>query len=356
MFGSLFKKKKGLVGLDIGSYAIKLVELEEAKAGYRLKALGIVNVSPEFMDEGGLKDPGAIAEAIKNLMASYKITEKNVSTSISGFSVIIKKIDLPVMEEAELEENILVEAEQFIPYNVEDVNIAFQILTSPEEKSTHERMDVILVAAKKDIVEDYIAMLKSAGLGLMVMDVDFFALQNAFELNYEAPEEEGCIALVDIGASKMNINVVKNGIPMFTRDASIGGLQITKDIQEKFKLSYEDAEKVKLGNLGDIDPKELEDIFIAATNGWSTEVKRAIDFFYATYQEEVIHKMLISGGSARLPGLDKLLSKDTGLPVEILDPLKKVEIDSKTFDPDYIRYVAPQLTIAVGLALRTMEE
>jgi type IV pilus assembly protein PilM len=154
----------------------------------------------------------------------------------------------------------------------------------------------------------------------------------------------------------MNINVVKEGVPMFTRDASIGGSQITKDIQERYELSFEEAEKVKFGEFGKADPKELEDIFVTAANSWSTEVKRAIDFFYATYQEEVIHKMLISGGSARLPGLDKLLSKDTGLPVEILDPLKKIDIDSKTFDPDYIQYVAPQMSIAVGLALRTMEE
>jgi len=179
------------------------------------------------------------------------------------------------MSEEELTENIQLEAEQYIPFNVEDVNIDFQILGTSEDKA--DRMEVMLVAAKKEVIDDYASLIKKAGLSPHVVDVDFFALENAFEANYDATESGG-VAMVDIGASKMNINVLKNGVSMFNRDASIGGYQITEDIRQRFGLGFEDAEKVKLGLASDKVPlQDLEAIFVSAATNWSTEVKRAID-------------------------------------------------------------------------------
>ncbi len=346
----MFGKKTSLIGLDIGSHAVKIVHLLESRGTYRLKDLGMSLLPPSCIVEGAIKDQEAVQAAIKKLVGNLKIKVKGVATSIAGWSVIIKKVDLPQMTEDELGENIQVEAEQYIPFNVEDVNIDFQILGSSSEKM--DRMEVMLVAAKKEVIDDYTNLIKKSGLSPQVVDVDFFALENAFEANYDVTESGG-VALVDIGATKMNINVLKNGVSMFNRDASIGGYQITDDIQQRFGLEYEEAEKVKLGLSSEKVPvQDLEAIFVSAATGWSTEVKRAIDFFYATYPEETIGQVLLSGGSSRLPGLDALFSKDTNIPVAYFNPLAKIEADSKVFDQQYLDYIAPQAAVAVGLALR----
>ena len=346
----MFGKRDALLGLDIGSHAVKLVHLASAKGTYRLKHLGICRLPPNVIVEGAIKDSAAVQDAIKTLTANLKTKVKGVATSISGYSVIIKKIELPQMTPEELTENIQVEAEQYIPFNVEDVNIDFQILGSSLEKG--DRMEVMLVAAKKEVIEDYSGILRKAGLAPEVIDVDFFALENAFEVNYVAGESGG-VALVDIGANKMNINVLKNGVSMFNRDASVGGHQITQDIQDRFGLDYEEAEKIKLGVPSPKVPvQDLEAIFVAAATTWATEVKRAIDFFYATYPDEMINQILLSGGSSRLPGLDALLHKDTNIPTALFNPLARIELDEKIFDREYVDYIAPQMAVAVGLALR----
>ena len=346
----MFGKKDALLGLDIGSHAVKLVHLASSKGTYRLKHLGICRLPPNVIVEGAIKDAAAVQDAIKSLAANLKTKVKGVATSISGYSVIIKKIELPQMTPEELTENIQVEAEQYIPFNVEDVNIDFQILGSSPEKG--DRMEVMLVAAKKEVIEDYSGILRKSGLAPEVIDVDFFALENAFEVNYAAGESGG-VALVDIGANKMNINVLKNGVSMFNRDASVGGHQITQDIQDRFGLDYEEAEKIKLGTPSPKVPvQDLEAIFVAAATTWSTEVKRAIDFFYATYPDEMINQILLSGGSSRLPGLDALLHKDTNIPTALFNPLARIDWDEKIFDREYVDYIAPQMAVAVGLALR----
>ena len=346
----MFGKRTSLIGLDIGSHAVKIVHLLESKGTYKLKQLGVSQLPPNVIVEGAIKEEGAIRDAIKKLTTNLKVKTKSVATSIAGWSVIIKKVDLPQMTEEELGENIKTEAEQYIPFNVEDVNIDFQILGSSADKA--DRMEVMLVAAKKEVIDDYVELLKKSGLSPQVIDVDFFALENAFEANYPATESGG-VALVDIGASKMNINVLKNGVSMFNRDASIGGNQITEDIQQRFGLEHDEAEKVKLGLSSDQVPvQDLEAIFVSAATGWSTEVKRAIDFFYATYPDETIGQILLSGGSSRLPGLDALFNKDTNIPVAHFNPLANVEADPKLFDQSYLDYIAPQMAVAVGLALR----
>jgi type IV pilus assembly protein PilM len=357
-------KKNQLVGLDIGSHAIKLVEIEDTKKGRILKNFGIIGLPQDAIVEGAIKEMEIVSSAIKTLYKNMKIKNKNVVTSISGYSVIVKKISIQKRGEAELDASIQDEAEQYIPFDINDVNLDYEILTPPGEEEAEKKgegdkgdkglMDVMLVAAKKDIVEDYVSLLHLTGLSPAILDVDAFALQNAFELSAE--NISGCYALVNVGAEELGINAIKNGVSIFTRDSSYGGYQINEAIMSKFDVSYEDAEKIKLGGTK-IDHKDkgaLEEIFTSVISGWVNEIKRALDFLATTYPDESIEKIVISGGSCRFPGFQKYLELETEIPVIELNPFGNLQVNDKMFDPKYLTYMAPQAAIAVGLALRSI--
>ncbi len=354
-------KKNQLVGLDIGSHTIKLVEIDHTKKGMILKNFGVIGLPPDAIVEGAIKEMEIVASAIKNLYKNLKVKNKNVATSISGYSVIVKKIEVSGKEDTELEKSIQDEAEQYIPFDINDVNLDYDILTpssasneeEEEEKASSTRKEIMLVAAKKDIVEDYDGLLQLAGLNPAVLDVDAFALQNAFEIS--AGGIEGCYALVNIGAEELGINAVKDGISMFTRDSSYGGGQITEAIMNELKVEYEEAEKIKLGGVKvEKEKAVLEEIFTSVVSSWVQEIKRALDFLATTYPDENIEKVLVSGGSCRIPGFQKYLEMETGIPVEELNPFANLIINEKIFDPQYLSYMAPQAAVAVGLALRSI--
>jgi len=357
-------KKNQLVGLDIGSHAIKLVEIEDTKKGRILKNFGIIGLPQDAIVEGAIKEMEIVSSAIKTLYKNLKIKNKNVVTSISGYSVIVKKISIQKRGEAELDASIQDEAEQYIPFDINDVNLDYEILSPPDEEGAEKKaegdkadrglMDVMLVAAKKDIVEDYVSLLHLTGLSPAILDVDAFALQNAFELSSE--KISGCYALVNVGAEELGINAIKNGVSIFTRDSSYGGYQINEAIMSKFDVSYEEAEKIKLGGTK-IDHKDkgaLEEIFTSVISGWVNEIKRALDFLATTYPDETIEKIVISGGSCRFPGFQKYLELETEIPVIELNPFGNLQVNDKAFDPKYLTYMAPQAAIAVGLALRSI--
>jgi type IV pilus assembly protein PilM len=357
-------KKNQLVGLDIGSHAIKLVEIEDTKKGRILKNFGIIGLPQDAIVEGAIKEMEIVSSAIKTLYKNLKIKNKNVVTSISGYSVIVKKISIQKRGEAELDASIQDEAEQYIPFDINDVNLDYEILTLPGEEEDAKKgeadkgekglMDVMLVAAKKDIVEDYVSLLHLTGLSPVILDVDAFALQNAFELSAE--NISGCYALVNVGAEELGINAIKNGVSIFTRDSSYGGYQINEAIMSKFDVSYEEAEKIKLGGTK-IDHKDkgaLEEVFTSVISGWVNEIKRALDFLATTYPDETIEKIVISGGSCRFPGFQKYLELETEIPVIELNPFGNLQVNDKLFDPKYLTYMAPQAAIAVGLALRSI--
>jgi type IV pilus assembly protein PilM len=357
-------KKNQLVGLDIGSHAIKLVEIEDSKKGKILKNFGIIGLPQDAIVEGAIKEMEIVSSAIKTLYKNLKIKNKSVVTSISGYSVIVKKIGIQKRGEAELDASIQDEAEQYIPFDINDVNLDYEILTPPGEELAEKRgeadkadkalMDVMLVAAKKDIVEDYVSLLHLTGLTPAILDVDAFALQNAFELSAESIS--GCYALVNVGAEELGINAIKNGISIFTRDSSYGGYQINEAIMSKFDVSYEEAEKIKLGGtkIDHKDKGEVEEIFTSVISGWVNEIKRALDFLATTYPDETIEKIVISGGSCRFPGFQKYLEMETEIPVVELNPFSNLQVNDKMFDPKYLTYMAPQAAIAVGLALRSI--
>jgi len=354
-------KKNQLIGLDIGSHSVKLAEIEDTKKGKVLRNFGIIGLPQDAIVEGAIKEMEIVSSAIKTLCKQLKVKNKNVVTSISGYSVIVKKISVQKRGEAELEATIQDEAEQYIPFDINDVNLDYEILspgagkegegTAKEDKGF---MDVMLVAAKKDIVEDYVSLLHLTGLNPAILDVDAFAVQNSFELG--AKEVSGCYAIVNIGAEELGINAIKNGVSIFTRDSSYGGYQINEAIMSKFGVSYEEAEKIKLGGTK-TESKEkgiLEDIFTSVVTGWVNEIKRALDFLTTTYPDESIEKIYVSGGSCRVPGLKKYLEIETEIPVEEMNPFVNLQINDKVFDPKYLSYMAPQAAVAVGLALRSI--
>ncbi len=355
-------KKNQLVGLDIGSNSIKLVEIDSSKKGMVLKNFGVIGLPKDAIVEGAVKEMEVVASAIKTLYKNLNIKNKNVATSISGFSVIVKKISITKRKESELDSSIHEEAEQYIPFDISDVNLDYEILTHPEpgEKGSEEDnsqssdlMDVMLVAAKKDVVEDYESLIQLAGLNPVVMDVDAFALQNAFENS--TGKKSGCYAIINVGSEELGINAIKDGISMFTRDSSYGGSQITDAISSKFNVSYEEAEKIKLGGTKvEKEIKALQEIFTTMVSGWVQEIKRALDFLSSTYPDEAIEKIMISGGAYRIPGFLNYLEIETCIPVEELNPFSSLQINEKIFDPRYLSYMAPQAGVAVGLALRSV--
>ena len=345
---ALFKSKE-VVGVDIGTHSIKVVELAWSGKSVQLQSLGVVPVPPQAIVDGAILDKGAIVESLQGLLREHKIKRRQAAIGLSGHSVIVKKISLPEMSDTELEESIHWEAEQYIPFDIDDVNLDFQII---EGGSSEEgKMDVLLVAAKKEKIDDYTDLLIQAGLQPAVVDLDAFALQNAWELNYESVPGQN-VALVNIGAGFTNISVLRGGVTSFTRDISIGGNHFTDAIQKELALSAEQAERIKTGREGGADAAAVRRLVDTVSENIAVEIQRSFDFFRATTADQAIHRILLSGGSARIRGLDAFLGQRLRTDVEIFDPLQNVKVNPKKFDEAFLRDCAPAAAVAVGLALR----
>jgi len=346
----LFMRNKEIVGIDIGSSSVKLVQLSEQKGGYLLKNVGILPLPSEAIVDNSLMDTTSIVETIKDLMKSLGSRAQEAVCSISGNSVIIRKISLPAMTPEELEDQIAWEAEQYIPFDINDVNLDFEILDT--DLSASGKMTVLLVASKKEIINEYVAVFNEAGLKLVVIDVDSFAVQNIFEMNY-SPSENEVVALINIGASIMNMNVVKGGVSLFTRDVQMGGNLYTEEIQRQFSLSSQDAEKCKI--TGDYpDKQRLNDTISRINDTLSLEIHRSLDFYNSTAEDQKIEKIYLSGGGAKISMLSESLSQRLALPVELLNPLQKISFSEKEFDPEYLQEIAPLVAVAAGLAMRRL--
>ena len=345
-------KSKPAVGLDIGSASVKLVQLKEKRGGYQLLAYGSAPLPPEAIVDGALMNSAAIVQAIQEVFAQQKVKAKEVAIGVRGHSVIIKKISLPRMTQEELDESIQWEAEQYIPFDVKDVNIDTQILT-PEADAAGQ-MDVLLVAAKKDMINDYTSVCAEAGLTATVVDVDAFAVQNAYEASYELGAAD-TVVIVNVGAAVTNLNVISRGVTTFTRDITMGGNAFTEEIQKQLNISYDEAEALKVGGQGDSDavvPQEVERVIQGVAEQLGGEIQRSLDFYASTAPDGKITRAILSGGTARVPALFKTLEGRAGVPVEILNPFKNIEIDNKKFDPAVLLAAAPAAAVGVGLALR----
>ncbi len=346
----MFGKKRDVIGLDIGCSSIKLVELREDKKGYKLQNLAISPLPPEAIVDGALMDSVTIIDAIRDVISNSKTKTRDVVTSVSGHSVIVKKISLPFMTEAELEESIQWEAERYIPFDINDVNIDFQIFGAAPENP--EVMDVVLVAAKKDIINDYVSIIMEAELNPVIIDIDSFALENMLAINYDIAKEE-TVAIVNVGASVTNINIVKNNISAFTRDIFKGGNQITEEIQRQLHVDHEEAEKIKVGSKVDLTSQSvIENVLKTAAESLAVEIGNSLDFFQSTTTYEKIGKLFLSGGGSKIKDFDMTLQQQIGMPVEIANPFKNVEYSGRNFDLEYLREIGPIMAVGVGLASR----
>ena len=346
-------KGKLALGLDIGSSSVKMILLRETKRGYELQNFGLAPIPPEAIVDGALMNSTAIVQAIQDLLTAQKIKHREVAVGVAGHSVIIKKIQMPSMTQAELDEAILWEADQYIPFDIKDVNVDTQILAAAGEDGN---MDVLLVAVKKDMINDYTAVVAEAGLTPTVVDVDAFAVQNAFETAYGIPMDE-TVVLINCGASVISINILANGITSFTRDITLGGNLFTEEIQKQLNVSYDEAEALKVGGsaAGDADavvPQEVERVIHGVAEQMAGEIQRSLDFYSATAADGDIGKVYLSGGTARIPAMQRLIAQRCGVPVEVLNPFRNIEIDHNRFDPDYLAEIGPTAAVAVGLGLR----
>jgi type IV pilus assembly protein PilM len=349
----LFGKTKNLVGLDIGSSAVKLVELRDQRGGgHRLVKAGLETLSPEAIVEGAIMDSSLVVDTINRINAALSVRNTNFGTSVSGHSVIIKKISLPAMSEDELAESIRWEAEQYVPFDINDVHLDYVVLEGEKE----DTMDVLLVAVKKEKISDYTSVITQSGFSPVLVDVDAFAVQNAYEVNYGL-EPGKVVALVNIGASVANINILFGQSTIFWRDISFGGNQFTDAIQKELNLSFEQAEALKRGQ--PVDNHTLQSvlpILQTVSDDLAQELQKTFDFFLTTSATEKIHELVLSGGTARVVNLDAQFRERFGMPVEIMNPFRQIDTSAAGVSSEWLTENAPAMAVAVGLAIRHVGE
>ena len=352
----MFKKasgKKNLVGLDIGSSSVKAVELAKKGATLQLLNLGFENLQTDTIVDGQIMELNNVSNVIAQIFSQHQIRTTRVAAGVSGHSVIVKNIVLPQMSQEELQESFSWHAEEHIPFDIADVNLDYE-LTSRSDDALH----VLMAACKSDKIANVKQAIQLAGKQPVIIDVDAFALQNCYEVNYH-PRPGEIVALLNIGAATMNINILNGTRSIFARDASAGGSQYTSLLQKELGLSFEQAEGVKRGMAlpDNVEARPIQPIIETVSETLALEVKKTFDFYRATVQEgeATIQKILLAGGGSKLPGLADFLSRKFEIPVEVFDPFKQIEVDGKKFDPDYMREIVPEMAVAVGLALRGVE-
>ncbi len=347
-----FRRSKSLMGLDIGSSAVKAIELKPHRKGYKVSAIGVEPLPPDSIVDGAIIDGGAVADAVGRLFKNRQFKARDVAASLSGNSVIVKKITLPAMTEQELSESIYWEAEQYIPFDIQDVNLDYEILTPPGGADTQGTMDVLLVAAKKDKIADYTNVISQAGRTAVVVDVDAFALQNAYEVNYGFQPGE-VVALLNAGASATNINILNGAQSVFTRDISMGGNAFTEAVQRELGLPYEQAEQLKKGlDVEGVSYEDARPVLKAMTDNILLEVEKTFDFFKATASSDRIDRIVLSGGASRVDGFAEALAARFNTEVLAFDPFRQVVLEPARLGLGSADDVAPFAAVAVGLALR----
>jgi type IV pilus assembly protein PilM len=345
----MFSGGKGSIGFDIGSSYIKTVKLKEVRGGYELELFDLHPLPAELIVDGSIIDSLRLVDSIKEMIRKTGIKTKDAVISISGHSsAIIKRISLPEMSEEELSESIKFEAEQYVPFDIEDVNLDFQIIGPKEEPG---QMDVILVAVKKDIINEYIAVVKEAGLNPIIVDIDSFALENMYGVNYDIEPEKN-VALLNIGASTINMSILKGGISVFTRDSSLGGNLHVEALRREFNISYESAERLKKGeSVENISPDDAAAVIESASEEILSEIIRSFDYYRSTTVHEDIAEVILSGGCALLKNFPSIIAGRSGIETRVAEPFRNIKIPKK-FDRTYIEEMAPIMAVAVGLALR----
>jgi len=357
--------EKPFLGIDLGSTSVKVALLKKSKRGYDLLNFGMVALPPDSIVDGMVENPEAVVDGLKKLLQAEKLVGyRQCVFTISGQSVIIKKITVPLMSEDDLAKSIQQEAEQYIPFDIEEVNVDFQVVKAEGElpkagekppEDDDRQMDVLLVAAKKDILKDQIAILQQAGLKPVIADLDVFALENSFELAMGLDVDD-TFALANIGATTTNVNIVEQGITAFTRDMPAGGSTITEEIQKGLSVPYVDAENIKLGHLpSGIKQAEVVTYIRQGVAQLCKELSGTLDNFHKTSDGRV-RRIYICGGGALMEGMESMMAKEMGLECKLINPFKNLKVNTKVFDPEYLETYGPMAVIAIGLATRVMDD
>jgi len=347
-----FGSRSSLVGVDIGSSSIKVVRLKSSGKGWELDSFSVGHLASDAIVEGRVMNFALVIERLREVLKEAGIKSAPCSIAVSGNSVIVKRLSLPEMTRAELNDQILWEAEQYIPFDIKDVNVDAQILNP---RAGQGQMDVLMVAAKKDVVNEYLSVVMEAGLKPQVVDVSIFAAANMFEANYPIPPDQ-TISLLNVGSSTINVGVITGGMLAFTRDIGVGGAMLTAEIQRHFNISYDEAEAFKVG--ADVSlssstvAREVTRIAERVCETLVSEVQRSLDFFLATSVKSDIQRIYLTGGSAQLPSLIRILEQRMEVPVELVNPFQNITVDARRFDLDLLQRAAPVAGVAVGLALR----
>jgi len=352
----MFKKsmgKKNLVGLDIGSSSVKAVELTKKGSTLQLLNMGFENLQTDTIVDGQIMELNNVSNVISSIFSEHQIRTPRVAAGVSGHSVIVKNIVLPQMSQEELQESFSWHAEEHIPFDIADVNLDYELTGKSSES-----LQVLMAACKSDKIANVKQAIQLAGKQPVIIDVDAFALQNCYEVNYQ-PKAGEVVALLNIGASTMNINILNGTRSVFARDAQVGGSQYTSLLQKELGLSFEQAEGVKRGMPlpESVEPRPIQPIIETVSDILALEVRKTMDFYRATAADgdTAIQKILLAGGGSKLPGLAEYLGRRFEIPVEVFNPFRQIEVDDKKFDPDYMREIVPEMAVAVGLALRGVE-
>jgi len=329
-----------------------MLQLKESTGKLKVERFGMKPLPAEMIVDGSIMDGLGVVTAIKELATEQKLKNKNVALSISGTSVIVKKITLPPMPEEELDKQIKFEAEQYIPFDINDVYLDFHILSQGTESSAAQgEMEVLLVATKKDKLNDYANAVREAGLTPKVVDVDAFAVENMYCVNYDVSPAE-LTAIVNIGASVMNINILKGGVSAFTRDIATGGNRYSERVQQDLGLSLEDAEAAKKGQLPTVNADALHQAVAAVNEEVATEIGRSFDYFRTTSPDEDIARIVLCGGCSKIKSLPVKISEQLGIETSVANPFKKLDTTALKKSHEEIERVAPETAVVVGLALR----
>ncbi|MFQ5450922.1 MAG: type IV pilus assembly protein PilM [Nitrospinaceae bacterium] len=355
--------KTPLIAVDIGTYSVKLAQLAKTGDKFELLKFGMMPLKENCIVDGVIKRQEEVVETLTRLIKAEKIDTKYVVASIAGEAVIIKKIRVPRMTKEELADNIQQEAEQYIPFDIDDVSIDFQILPTEEKKSgkdkenaedTGNKMEILLVAVQNETIESRTDILFEAGLRPAIIDLDVFAMANAIELGTPLTSM-GAVAVLDLGESYSHLNILQNGLTAYTRDIPLGGGACTRKLMSKLKVPYKQTPEIKSGTLpAEINNESVVEIIVQSLEKILEEVEKSFEI-YTTTSNSPIDRVFLSGGGALVPGVDGLFSRKLEIPVEILNPLKGIQVNHRKFDKDTLNQMAPLSAVVMGLATRRFD-
>jgi type IV pilus assembly protein PilM len=343
-----FGQRDGYVAFDIGSSSIKMVEAAIDKNGYRLLNAGVLPLPSGAVQNNMVIDRRTVVEAMRRLIQENGVKASKVISAVPGRAVIMKKFQLPMQQGEELDTNVEFEAKQVIPENLENVNLDYQVVNYLEGGN---KIEVLMVAVRKEIVESYTDVIEQAGLSPAIMDVDYFAMESMYETNYEPQVAGEVIGLIHIGARYTSMNVLSNGISTFTGDLPVGGEEFTESLSRELRISAEAAETLKTGNLDRTKAADVEALVRATSETLAEEIRRTLSLYGAVATDEGIRTIYVSGGSAKIPGLGQVLEERLGIPVQLAEPFRGFRL-GKNIDKMELADMAPQLAVGVGLAIR----